>query len=79
VAVDPSSCSLLTFERKRLAELLAEASPLEQTTGGPTRIRPPRYADAAMRTPSSRIICSRMANFCGLPVAVVGNSGTNRM
>ena len=30
-------------------------------------------------TPSSRIICSRMTNFCGLPVAVIGKSGTKRM
>jgi hypothetical protein len=29
--------------------------------------------------PSSPIICSRMTNFCGLPVAVLGKSGTNRM
>ena len=39
-----------------------------------------RQSDA--RTPGapiSRMICSRIKNFCGLPVAVIGNSGTKRM
>jgi hypothetical protein len=37
------------------------------------------YAERASESLSSRIICSRIMNFCGFPVAVIGNSATNRM
>jgi hypothetical protein len=36
-----------------------------------------RFAPAS--APNSPIICSRMTYFCGLPVAVIGNSGTKRI
>ena len=32
-----------------------------------------------LHAPSSAMICSRITNFCGLPVAVIGNSATKRM
>lgn len=45
---------------------------VESGLGGPG-------CQAVFRTvsPSSSIIASRMMNFCGLPVAVTGNSATN--
>ena len=35
------------------------------------------YAVAASRRPSSLDICSRMMNFCALPVTVIGKASTN--
>ena len=37
------------------------------------------YAVRASVSLSSLIICFRIMNFCGLPVAVIGNSATNLM
>ena len=37
------------------------------------------YAVAAAVNPSSRIIASRMTNFCALPVTVTGSASTKRM
>jgi hypothetical protein len=55
----------------------------KQTPGGhgrKTRSRVRRWRDDyAGRAAISAIICSRMTNFCGLPVAVSGNSGTKRI
>jgi hypothetical protein len=48
-------------------------------SGGEAPIAAPGHAVRCTTNPNWRIIASRILNFCTLPLAVVGNSCTNRM
>ena len=58
---------------------MAGTSPAMRNYGFRIELIPPLIAGAGFYAPSSAMICSRITNFCGLPVAVIGNSVTKRM
>ena len=58
---------------------MAGTSPAMRNYGFRIELIPPLIAERRLlHAPSSAMICSRMTNFCALPVAVIGNSVTKR-